>query len=140
MTRVGSPASSSPLICRTRSTSRSAGGATFQASLAAARRVTGRIVVYGMAGGEAAITSSELIFKHQVHLIGLHIGVLARTAPQIFAELMAELAALIAAGVVPPGRPTVYDLADGPKALADLEARATVGKLALRPWPVRSNR
>jgi NADPH2:quinone reductase len=31
------------------------------------------------------------------------------------------------------GQPTVYDLADGPKALAELETRATVGKLALPP-------
>ncbi|MFF0312137.1 hypothetical protein ACFYSC_32270 [Streptosporangium sp. NPDC004379] len=39
----------------------------------------------------------------------------------------------IAAGVLHPGRPAVYDLADGPKALAEPESRATVGKLALRP-------
>ena len=57
---------------------------------------------------------------------------LIRAAPRIFGEVMGELSALIAAGVVPPGCPTVYDLADGPKALAELEARATVGKLALR--------
>ena len=43
------------------------------------------------------------------------------------------LAALITAGVYPPGRPSVHDLADGPKVLAELEARTTVGKLALRP-------
>jgi NADPH:quinone reductase len=30
------------------------------------------------------------------------------------------LSALMAAGVLSPGRPTVYDLADGPKALAAL--------------------
>jgi len=35
----------------------SAGGATLGASLTAAKRVTGRVVVYGMAGGEAAVTS-----------------------------------------------------------------------------------
>jgi NADPH2:quinone reductase len=46
---------------------------------------------------------------------------------------MAELFALIAAGVLTPGRPTAYALADGPKALAELETRATVGKLALLP-------
>jgi NADPH:quinone reductase len=109
------------------------GGATFRASLAVAKRVTGRIVVYGVAGGEAAVTNWELNFKHQVHLIGLHVGVLIQSAPQIFAELMAELFALIAAGVFTPGQPTLYDLADGPKALAELEARATTGKLALRP-------
>jgi NADPH2:quinone reductase len=35
--------------------------------------------------------------------------------------------------VLGPGRPTGYELAEGPKALAELEARATVGKLALLP-------
>ena len=46
---------------------------------------------------------------------------------------MGELFALIGAGVLTPGQPAGYELADGPKALAELEARATVGKLALRP-------
>jgi NADPH2:quinone reductase len=111
----------------------SAGGATFAASLAAARPVTGRVVVYGMAGGEAAITNWELVYRHQVHLIGLNIGVLIQATPQIFGELMGELFALIAAGILAPGRTTAYELADGPKALAELEARATIGKLALLP-------
>lgn len=111
----------------------SAGGATFDASLAAAKRVTGRVVVYGVAGGEAAITNWDLVYKHQVHVIGLNIGVLIQAAPQIFGELMGELSALIAAGVLTPSLPTVYELADGPKALTELEARATVGKLALLP-------
>jgi NADPH2:quinone reductase len=111
----------------------SAGGATFDASLAAAKRVTGRVVVYGVAGGEAPVTNWELVYKHQVHVIGLNIGVLIQAAPQIFGEVMGELFALIAAGVLAPGRPTAYDLADGPKAIAEMEARATVGKLALLP-------
>jgi NADPH2:quinone reductase len=111
----------------------SAGGTTFEASLTAARRVTGRVVVAGLPGGEAAITNWELVYKHQVHIIGLNIGVLIQAAPQIFGEVMAELFALIAAGVLTPGRPTAYDLADGPQALAELETRATVGKLALLP-------
>jgi NADPH2:quinone reductase len=111
----------------------SAGGATFAASLAAAKPVTGRVIVYGMAGGEAPITNWELMYKHQVHVIGLNIGVLIQAAPQIFGEVMGELVALIAAGVLTPGQPTVYELADGPKALAELETRATVGKLALVP-------
>jgi NADPH2:quinone reductase len=111
----------------------SVGGSTFAASLAALKRITGRAVVYGTAAGETAVTNWELVFKHQIHLIGLHIGVLAQSAPHIFAALMDELTTLIAAGVYPPGHPTVYQLADGPKALADLEAGTTVGKLALRP-------
>jgi NADPH:quinone reductase len=111
----------------------SAGGATFDASLASAKRVTGRVVVYGTAGGEAAITNWDLVYRHQVHVIGLNIGVVIQAAPQVFGEVMGELFALMAAGVLTPAKPTVYDLADGPKALADLEFRATVGKLALLP-------
>src|SRR6185437_10630491 len=111
----------------------SAGGATFEASLAAAKRVTGRVVVYGSAGGEAPVTNWELIYKHQVHVIGLNMGTLVQAAPQLYGEVMGELFALIAAGVLTPGQPAMYDLADGPKALAELESRATVGKLALLP-------
>ena len=44
----------------------SAGGATFEASLAAAKRVTGRVVVVGVAGGEAPITNWDLVYRHQV--------------------------------------------------------------------------
>jgi NADPH:quinone reductase len=111
----------------------SAGGGTFHASLAAAKPVTGRVIVYGLAGGEATITNWDLVYTHQVHIIGLNIGVLIHTAPAIFGSLMGELSALIAAGVVTPAHTTTYDLAEGPKALAELEARTTIGKLALRP-------
>ena len=111
----------------------SVGGATLDASLAATKRVTGRVVVYGLAAGEAAITNWDLVYKHQIHVVGLNIGILIRTAPQIFGEVMGELFELLATGVLGPGRPTVYELADGPKALAELEARTTAGKLALRP-------
>ncbi|HEY0537181.1 MAG TPA: NADPH:quinone oxidoreductase family protein [Actinoallomurus sp.] len=111
----------------------SVGGATLDASLAATKRVTGRVVVYGVAGGEAAITNWELVYKHQIHLIGLNIGTLIQAAPQIFGEVMGQLFGLLAAGVLGPGQPTVYELAEGPKALAELEVRATVGKLALLP-------
>jgi NADPH2:quinone reductase len=110
-----------------------AGGATFHASLAAAKPVSGRVVVYGVAGGEATITNWELVYRHQIHVIGLNIGVLIQAAPQIFGELMLELFSLIAARVLTPTDPTTYDLIDGQKALTELEARTTVGKLALRP-------
>ena len=83
----------------------SAGGATFGASLAAARRVTGRVVVYGVPGGDAAISNWELVYKHQVQVIGLNIGMLIQAAPQIFGEVMGELFALIAAGVLTPASP-----------------------------------
>lgn len=111
----------------------SVGDATLEASLAATKRVTGRVVVYGLAGGEAAVTNWELVYKHQVHVIGLNIGILTQAAPDVFGEVMGEMFGLIAAGVLGPGQPATYELADGPKALAELEARATVGRLALLP-------
>ena len=109
------------------------GGPTFEASLAATKRVIGRAVVYGTVGGDAAITNWELVYKHQVQIIGLNIGILIQAAPHIFGEVMGEMFGLMAQGVLAPVPPTTYALADGAKALADLEARATVGKLALVP-------
>jgi len=73
-----------------------------------------------------------LVYKHQVQIIGLNIGILIQAAPQVFGEVMSEMFGLIAAGVLDPGQPTTHELAEGPKALAELEARATVGRLALR--------
>lgn len=111
----------------------SVGGEAFATSLAVTRHVTGRVVVYGAAAGTATVSNWQLIFQHQVQVIGLHIGAFSRHAPQPFAAVMRELAALQAAGVYTPGEPALYDLADGPNALLELEAGATVGKLALRP-------
>ena len=111
----------------------SVGSSTFDASLAATRPVTGRVVVYGLAGGEATITNWDLVYRHQVHLIGLNIGVLIQSAPAIFGEIMGEMFGLIAAGVLGPGQPTIHPLAQGPEVLSALEARATTGKLALLP-------
>ncbi|RYG94770.1 MAG: NADPH:quinone oxidoreductase family protein, partial [Alphaproteobacteria bacterium] len=75
----------------------------------------------------------DLVYKHQVQVIGLNVGALIRFAPQVFGGVIAELFALIGAGVLPVGPPTVYPLEDGPKALADLASRATIGKLSLGP-------
>ena len=76
-------------------------GATLGASLAAAKRVTGRVVVYGVAS-KPLIASWELVYKHQVHVIGLNIGILIQAAPQIFGEVMGEMFGLLAAGVLGP--------------------------------------
>ncbi|HTJ39988.1 MAG TPA: zinc-binding dehydrogenase [Dactylosporangium sp.] len=68
----------------------SVGGPAFAASLAAARRITGRVVVLGEAGGEAAVTNRRLVFDDQVQVMGLHIGVLARAEPELYAGLLDE--------------------------------------------------
>lgn len=109
------------------------GGETFEASLAAAKRVTGRVVVYGLPGGEAAITNRDLIYKHPVQLVGFNIGALIQAAPEVFGQLMGDLFGLLAADVLAPGQPTPHGLDNGPEALIDLEGRATVGKVVLIP-------
>lgn len=108
-----------------------AGGEAFGASLAVAKPVTGRVVVYGTMGGDAPVTNRELVFAHQVQVIGLNIGVVIQRAPAVFGAVMAEMAALIGAGVIAPADPVSHALADGPKVLIDLENRATSGKQAL---------
>lgn len=111
----------------------SAGGAAFMDGVAAVRRVTGRVVVLGLSGGNASISNWDLVYKHPVQIIGFNLGALIQDAPQVFGAVMAELGGLIAAKVVRPARPTRYALAEGRQALVELERRATVGKLALVP-------
>ncbi|MFE6736805.1 NADPH:quinone oxidoreductase family protein [Microbacterium sp. NPDC057650] len=111
----------------------SVGGAALEASLAVTKRVTGRVVVLGLADDRAAITNWDLVYRHQVHVIGLNIGILIQSAPQLFGQVMGEMFDLIAAGVLGPSAPVIRELAEGPQTLQQLEARATVGRLALVP-------
>ena len=110
----------------------SVGGDTFGASLAATRRVTGRVVVPVLPAGMASLSNWDLVYEHQVQIIGFNMGKLIQVAPRIFGDVMSELFKLIGAGVLTPVQPTIYELADGPRALAILEGRASIGKLALR--------
>jgi NADPH:quinone reductase-like Zn-dependent oxidoreductase len=112
----------------------SVGRTTFTASLAATKPITGRVIVFGASSGEAALSTHNLVFTHPVQVKGLHIGVLADTAPAVYRSLLTELQELVAQGVYPPGRPQLHPLADGPAVLRDVEARRTSGKQALDPW------
>ncbi|CAL9552024.1 NADPH:quinone oxidoreductase family protein [Streptomyces sp. enrichment culture] len=112
----------------------SVGRATFEASLSVTRPFTGRVVVFGAASGDACLSTHDLVFTHRVQLKGLHIGALATAAPSLHRSLLAELTALIAQGVYPPGTPRVHPLAEGPAVLRRLEAGRTRGKHALDPW------
>ena len=111
----------------------SVGGDAFATSLAVTKPVSGRVVIFGAANGVANLTNWQLVFQHQIHVIGLHIGVFSQQASAQFAQLLDELFTLQAAGVYPPGEPTLYSLEDGAKALGELESGNTHGKLALRP-------
>ncbi|AKH82686.1 NADPH:quinone reductase [Streptomyces sp. CNQ-509] len=112
----------------------SVGKATFKTSLSVAKPFTGRVVVFGAASGDAAVTTHDLVFTHQVQVKGLHIGALAVATPSVYQSLLVEIEALIARGVYPPGTPHVHPLAEGPAVLHRLAAGQTRGKLALDPW------
>ncbi|MZD08923.1 zinc-binding dehydrogenase [Streptomyces sp. SID5785] len=112
----------------------SVGRATFEASLSVARPFTGRVVVFGAASGDAALTTHDLVFSHPVQVKGLHIGAMAAAAPVLYRSVLDELGALVAQGVYPPGTPCVRPLAEGPAVLEELAGGLTQGKLALDPW------
>jgi NADPH2:quinone reductase len=112
----------------------SVGRATFAASLSVTRPITGRVVVFGAASGDASLSTHDLVFSHPIQVKGLHIGALAAAAPSTYRWLLVEIEALIAQGVYPPGTPDVHPLAEGPAVLRRLEAGQTRGKHALDPW------
>ena len=64
--------------------------------------------------------------SRQVYMVNGESRGLIQTAPQVFGEVMGELFGLIAVGVLTPGQPTAYELADG-------LCGPPVGKLALLP-------
>lgn len=111
----------------------SVGRDTFEASLAAAKPFTGRVVVFGDSSGSATLTTHDLVFRHPVQVKGLHIGALASAAPALYRSLVTELGTLIDDGVYPPGTPRISPLAEGPAVLRELELRTTRGKQALDP-------
>jgi NADPH:quinone reductase-like Zn-dependent oxidoreductase len=111
----------------------SIGRTTFETSLAVTKPFTGRIVVFGAASGDASLSTHDLVFEHRVHVSGLHIGAFAEQVPELYAELVAELDALIDGGVLVPGAPTIRALADGPAAMRALAGGGTIGKLAIAP-------
>lgn len=111
----------------------SVGRTTFETSLSVAKPFTGRVIVFGAASGDASVSTHDLVFEHRVHLTGLHIGALAEQVPDLYAELLAELDALISLGVLEPGEPALHSLEDGRAAMRALACGGTVGKLAIAP-------
>jgi NADPH:quinone reductase len=93
----------------------------------------GRIVVFGAASAQQAVVSNvSLVFK-PVEVIGYHLAVMALRRPNLFAAQLAEVTGLIASGVIRPEEPHAYPLAEGTRALQDLDTRKTTGKLVLIP-------
>ena len=108
------------------------GGPVFDASLAALAPF-GRLVAYGMA---SRVTPSPIaaasLMSHSRAVVGFWLmHCLGR--PELHAEPMAELLALVAAGELKPLLGEAYPLSEAARAHEDLRARRTSGKLVLDP-------
>jgi NADPH2:quinone reductase len=91
----------------------------------------GRILVIGFSSGEIpSVRLNRVMLKH-IAVVGLHLHGYHEHAPERLRGAMTELFALYEKGVRPLIGGT-YALRDAPKALADLAARRTTGKVILR--------
>ncbi len=109
------------------------GGSTFRADLELAANHTGRIVIVGILAGDATVSNRELLWDHQVQLLGINMRALMGHRPDLVQQAGGELFALLAEHGIRPDEPTSADLADGPELLAHMEDRRTTGKLVLLP-------
>ena len=89
------------------------------------------MLVIGIVAGEASTTNRELLWDHPVQVAGFNMRHIFTHEPQQLAQLLPELMAVL--GATPPAPAALYALEDGPKLLAEMESRATMGKLALTP-------
>lgn len=112
----------------------SVGAATLSASMNVAKPFSGRVVVFGYSSGDTSLTTRQLVFQHHAQVMGLHIGALARHAPQEYARLISELETLIIDAVYPPGNAVMHPLAEGPVVLEQINSGLTTGKHGLDPW------
>jgi NADPH2:quinone reductase len=106
-------------------------GATLDASLRAAR-TGGHVVFYGMAGGDPAPVDPRRLMDESKTLTGGDLwNVLSSSEERV--RRANALFELVSTGGLSIGEPRVFPLAEGAKAHALLEGRATTGKLLLLP-------
>ncbi len=109
----------------------SSGGEVFDASFRALGRF-GRIVVNGIATGEANTVRTGSLLRHSRSVVGFYLfHCLER--PGMFGDALADLFARAARGELRAIVGQTYPLADAPQAQIDLRERRTTGKLLLDP-------
>jgi NADPH2:quinone reductase len=109
----------------------SSGGEVFEASIKALAPF-GRIVVNGIATGEANQVRTGSLLRHSRSVIGFYLFH-ALERPGMFAEALSDLFARAAAGELRAIVGETYPLEKAPQAQIDLTARRTTGKLLLDP-------
>jgi NADPH2:quinone reductase len=110
----------------------SVGGRVFGAGLEVLATF-GRLVTFGNASREGRpLIDPGALADRNAAVLGFWLRP-ALAVPGTYAEPLAELFALVAAGVVKPLVDAVYPLEDARRAFEDLAARRTIGKISLRP-------
>ena len=108
------------------------GGDVFTDSLRALAP-QGRLLVVGFAAGQGIpqVKVNRLLLNN-VDVRGVGWGAYAMTRPGYMQQQWAELVPMMGSGVVRPPVGATYDLEDFGRALADMEARRTLGKSVVR--------
>ncbi|NMO56195.1 NADPH:quinone oxidoreductase family protein [Actinoplanes sp. TBRC 11911] len=112
----------------------SIGGRVFSAGLQTLANF-GRLVTFGTASreGRPLVDPADLA-RHNRSVTGFWLRP-GLTVPGAYAEPLTEMFALVAAGVLTPLADAVYPLADARRAVEDLLARRTTGKVVLTTQP-----
>jgi NADPH2:quinone reductase len=108
-----------------------AGGEVFDASYSALAPF-GRLVVYGIASGDANTVRSGSLMRHSRAVVGFWLNhCLGR--PTMIDEALADLFARVAGGELRVVSGPAYPLAEAAQAHRDLAGRLTTGKLTIDP-------
>lgn len=94
----------------------------------------GRMVVYGMASGEAVQVDPQALVIENQSITGFYIGGYFHRRPELVNSEIAELVKLVGEGKLKLPVGTVLPLSQAVKAHELLEGRKTIGKMVLEPW------
>lgn len=108
-----------------------AGGAVFDACLAATAPF-GRLVTYGIAGGEGNRVHTRRLMGRSISLVGFWLFD-ALDRPDMVAPALADLYARASRAELRAIVGATYPLAEAPRAQQDIAARRTTGKVLLDP-------
>ena len=86
----------------------------------------------GFVGGIPSLPANQVLLRNR-RVIGVDWGAWATRHPDENQAMLESILELIERGDLDPVEPTIYPLADAPRALADLAGRKVAGKVALVP-------
>jgi len=107
------------------------GGAAFEAALRTLD-FEGRLIVIGFASGEIGQVPANLLLVKNISVLGLYWGSYGWKRPEVLMASMRELLGWLAHGEIAPHISAVYPLAEAARAMEDLAARRSTGKVVVR--------